>query len=246
MRQPSRPRRSPWAAIWLVVSIVPGAWAAQVQPVDRDTLHLGDRVPPRDESTLDPTFAAFRTRLLDVVRHRDLAGLRPLLAPTVNVEFSNDYTPTQFIAWLRRKSDADRTSFWTMLQRAVELGTVRVSGAMCAPYVYADAPIGDPSHPWLVVTGKDVPVHAGPRETTKVLATLSDEIVREGDPTLIEPDLRSTAALDPIGAWVFVTTKTKVTGYVRGDRIWKTDGMRYCFDNTSGSWRLSAMASSVD
>ena len=123
------------------------------------------RLPPRDECSSVPAFAAFRTDLESVVRRRDVSALQKLSASEIMYTSDGEKGWRAFADdWkLGQKGESD---LWLQLAMVLRLGCARDGSNMIMPYYSARLP-----------EGKDEEVIYLP--------------VRDGVPVLSKPNIRS-------------------------------------------------------
>ncbi len=124
---------------------------------------------PIDESHLDPSFAEFKTRLLEAVERRDLDFLLSIVHPKIYLGYERGSPETLKRVWEARD--------WQELRHMLSLGAVRSSYGFCAPYVSTKFPDELDALKSVVITDSDVPVRAEPNSTAPIIDRLSYDIV---------------------------------------------------------------------
>jgi len=169
---------------------------------------------PIDESHLDPSFAEFKTRLLEAVERRDL-------------DFLLSIGPKR----LKRNWKARE---WQELRDILSLGAVRVSYGFCAPYVSIKFPYALNAFESVVITASDVPIRAEPKSTAPIIEHLSYDIVKylwRGGWETVEGESYM---------WYRIQTPSGETGYAWGKYVTSPLDTSACFDKTDGQWLMTS------
>src|SRR5205823_15005843 len=137
------------------------------------------RVPPADEASQDPSFAAFRGELIDAVRRRDSRFVLSIVDPRIDLGFDGSAGIGDFKRnW---KPERNESNLWPVLERLLALGgTFEKSHGrreFCAPYVTTRFPAGFDEFGSAAITGRDVRVRARPDPGAPVVGTLSYDVV---------------------------------------------------------------------
>jgi len=144
---------------------------------------------PFDEGVRDPSFAAFRRRLVRIVEARNLAALRRHFHREVRMSFGGRNGPADAVKVMQ--NDPAR---WEILSRILGRGgrfertkwqcRTKDGSRPCvlpgfvAPYTYyAMPPKGRDAHEIMVITASGVNVRAAPNDKAKVLTRMSHRIV---------------------------------------------------------------------
>ena len=183
---------------------------------------------PIDESHLDPSFAEFKTRLLEAVERRDLDFLLSIVHPKIYLDYEGG-SPE------RLKQNWGGEMNWQELRDMLSLGAVRSSYGFCAPYVPRKFPDELNAFESVVITGSDVPVRAEPNSTAAVIDHLSYDIVS---------DFSRGASWDTIEGeryhWWHIETPSGEVGYVWGKYARRPMSFEVCFDKTDGQWLMTS------
>jgi hypothetical protein len=183
---------------------------------------------PVDEASRDPSFAAFRGRLLSVIAKRDADALLRVVAPDVLTSFGPESGIGAFRAtWHPERNDSE---VWPTLRRALELGGSFVGNEFCAPYVSSAFPDDLDGFTSAVVISPHAPLRASPRPQASVIAYLANEIVE------VQP-----GSLDEGGGWVAVIrTAAPRRGYVARRYLRSPIDYRACFARGPNGWRMTS------
>lgn len=190
-------------------------------------------LPPVDEGPSDPSFLAFRDRLLDVIKRRDREALLSVLDPNIRVSFGDDGGVEGFKRYW--KLDQPDSKVWQELEEALRLGgTFQTLGgrrSFCAPYVYSAYPENGPD-PFesLVVIGPRVELREKP--DGRMIALLAHNIVRisQDDP------MRGGNAGEP--GWRKVVTASGKEGWVEERFLRSHVDYRACFSPSGNDWKM--------
>lgn len=179
---------------------------------------FGDRLPPVDESGLDPSFAAFKAHLLNILEKRDVAGLVGTLDPGVRVTFGDDGG----IASFRRHWKLDRPAesrIWAELATVLKLGVTREENEFVAPYIFTRFPHNLDAYTYAAVVRSDTRFR--------------------GSTAPLDHDLVEIVAPARNG-WVEVRTLTGLTGFLQTRDIRSPLDYRAFFEKKNGQWKLTA------
>jgi hypothetical protein len=187
---------------------------------------------PIDESHLDPSFAEFKTRLLEAVERRDLDFLLSIVHPKIYLGYERGSPETLKRVWEARD--------WQELRHMLSLGAVRSSYGFCAPYVSTKFPDELDALKSVVITDSDVPVRAEPNSTAPIIDRLSYDIVSH-------LSRGRGASWDTIEGeeyqWWRIETPSGEAGYVWGKYARRPIDMWVCFDKSDGHWLMTSWAS---
>lgn len=198
------------------------------------------RIEPVDQSGEDPSFAAFREQLLQIVAQRDVDGLREVLDPNIKIGFGGNDGIENFLAgWGLSGDDASVSPIWTILSDAFALGGVFLDAErtdFVAPYLFAlyNTPLDPFEH--AVVTGQGVNVRAEPSSEARILDQVTHEVVR-----LIEPD-EELPKIELSGreyCWVRVQLASGEVGYMADKFLWSPVGYRIGFTKSEHGWLMN-------
>lgn len=183
-------------------------------------LVAGPKLVPVDEGAGDPEFAKYRNELGDAILRRNTEGVLKLIDPNIRTSFGGDGGTEAFRALLAKKDT------WDALQFVVSNGgKFRGEGnerSFWAPYVYAAWPDGFDSFQSLAVTSMRVPLRESADPNSRVVATLSYDIVTRGT------------------AEGQVSTSDGKAGFVDPRMLWSPVNWRAGFTKKNGQWRMDA------
>ncbi|HET7436586.1 MAG TPA: SH3 domain-containing protein [Thermoanaerobaculia bacterium] len=169
---------------------------------------------PADEAAQDPSFAAYRARLIDAVQRKDETTLRTMISPDIRTTFG------------AANGIANFEANWTELAEVLRLGGTMRDGMFWAPYVYSRWPDEIDAFEHVAAIGDSVPVRQQPNATAPIVTTLHWSIVR------VLPNA-------PDG-WRHVKTNDGVEGYVAASGVRSPIAHRAGFAKVNGEWKLTA------
>lgn len=133
--------------------------------------------PLVDEAAQDPTFVAFRARLLDIVSRRDLKSLLDVTSPTIMFSFGQGPGIERFQRYYGL--DDGKSELWAELGRVLSLGgTFQGPDMFVAPYVYSRWPeeLAEATD-YVAVTAAETPVYERPSVEAAVVRRIGPNIV---------------------------------------------------------------------
>jgi hypothetical protein len=176
-----------------------------------------------DEGAKDPSFVAYREKLLAAVRARDAKGVVALADPKIRTSFGGGGGAADLEKLLARPG------MFEQFEQILTLGGSFREGSFWAPYVYSAYPDSSDAFSTVAVIADDVPLHEQADASSKVLATLSHDIVDR------------VAAPGERGAWLQVKTADGKTGYVESKFVRSPIDYRAGFLKSNGTWRMNAL-----
>jgi hypothetical protein len=184
-------------------------------------------VKPVDEAVTDPDFFLFRARVQMALAARDTAAIMRIVDRGILNSLGGDGGPQEFRERWELKTP-EKSQLWTTLGFVLGLGGRFLEDSMFyAPYTMG-ATLGD-GFEALIVLGANVPVHAGPAVTAKVIDTVSFEEVtkwREKSST---------------GEWEPIRTVKGRTGWMHQQFLRSPIDYRAGFVRRQGRWWLRAL-----
>jgi hypothetical protein len=184
-----------------------------------------DRLPPVDESTSDPSFLAFKVRLLAALERKDVAALMRALDPKIRVSFGAG----DGIATFRKHWHLDRpaqSKVWTELATVLRLGATRDETEFIAPYVFTRFPQTLDAYNHAAVIRPAAILRKSPSLTAPKIATLDHSIV--------------VLLGQPGNGWRQVRTPDGVTGWLQERDLRSPLDYRAFFEKRNEEWRLTA------
>jgi hypothetical protein len=188
------------------------------------------RVPPIDHCASNPSFVAFRSQLRAAVARRDGAWLLSIAAPDIEYSFGDSPGRAGFArAWGLNRPATSR--IWRELGEVLRLGCDRAEdGEYWTPSLsLATSDMDEGEGPaTLLAVGPNAVLHAGPSDSSPVVAQLEWDILTPRD----EDDGR--------GEWISVALGDGTRGYVRRSVVRSQSDYRAIFARRHGRWRMTA------
>ena len=182
---------------------------------------------PVDEGSGDPSFAAYRAKLLSAVEHKSEKELLPLLDPKIRTNFGGGGGIADFKGqW---KPSSPDSKLWPELTTILNhggsfLGETRE--AFWAPYVYSKWPDDVDAFEHVAALRGGVPVRASASETASTVTTLNWKIAR---------------IVGRSEGWLQVETADGKKGWVRATDVRSPLMNRAGFNKVKGEWRMTGL-----
>jgi hypothetical protein len=194
----------------------------------------GRKLYPVDESHLDPSFAEFKTQLMEAIEKRDLEFLRGALADEVSL--APGARSTREVALASFDNEDREVDLWRELRDALRLGVAWEQLRFCAPSVATKMENLPGIAYILVITGKEVSVHAEPKSSSTVIDTLSYDVVKIGPSGYLSI---SPEEIDgETYPWYQIVTPSGNVGYVYAKYVRYWLDYHACFRKVDGRWGL--------
>jgi Bacterial SH3 domain len=192
-------------------------------------------VKPVDDAKLDPSFLAFRTKLIAAVDRKDSKYVLSIVDPNIQNGFGGEDGIVKFRrGW---KLESPNSEFWTEFSKVIKNGgsfTGEGRNKMShfgAPYVFSSWPEDIDIYEHAVIFGSDVNLRRSPEPNGEIVGRLSYNIVKVAD--------SETTADGKPSEWLKVTTLGGQTGYVKSDFIRRSIGYRAGFEKKRGIWKMT-------
>jgi hypothetical protein len=181
----------------------------------------GLKLLPVDEAKQDPSFVAYRAKLLDAVRRHDVDAVVAAADPKIRTSFG-DSGGAEILRQMLTRPER-----WSDLEQILSLGGSFREQSFWAPYVYSAWPESADSFSFVAVIAKDVPLRASPNGPP--IATLAYDVVQRVG--------------DPHDGWQEVKVDDGRTGFVESKFVRGPIGYRAGFNKEGGTWRMTALVS---
>jgi len=198
-------------------------------------------VRPVDEAKLDPSFFSFRTKLIEAAESHDAKFILGILDPKIELSFGGDSGIQDFKKiWGIEKPGS---KFWEEFLPVIKNGGSffrngqRRTNTFFAPYTFNSFPEDLDSFEHSVIFGSNVNLRERPDSSSKVIATLSYNIVK------MENDENATSAGTDLPEWYLVKTLGGLRGYVKADYVRSPIAYRAGFEKKRGVWKMIAFIS---
>lgn len=180
---------------------------------------------PVDEAVRNPALFTFRAQFQAALARRDAGTVLAAIDPNIKAGFGGEDGIENFKKQWEFPGAESR--LWGELGMALALGgSFFDENTFIFPYVHSRWPDAIDAFQYTAVVGSEVRVRAKPSPEAPVLANLSFEIVRLGEPGAQE-------------GWTAVKLQDGRQGYVSSRYLRSSVGYRGYFTNKNGSWRLS-------
>lgn len=196
-------------------------------------------VKPVDEASLDPSFAAFRAKLIDAAERRDAKFILATLDPKINLSFGGQQGIADFKAmW---KIESGGKEFWAEFLPVIKNGGtfVRENGKRTnlfyAPYTFNSFPEDLDGFEHFAIFGSNVNLRESPDSESKIVARLSYNVVKPEVDLLVKG-----GEAGKIGGWRKVRTLGGLTGYVKSEFVRSPIDYRAGFEKKRGVWKMVA------
>lgn len=186
---------------------------------------------PVDEAAKDPSFFAFRARLLVAIARKDVNYLISVLDPQIRTDFGGGGGIADFKkAWhLERPT----SQIWNELASVLSLGGSFDNGSFSAPYIYSKFPDEFDAYEYRAVIDDGVRVRREPNTNGGIIKTLSFDIVK----VIVEAPTDSRLAKRQ---WLTVELADGQKGFMAKEYLRSPIDYRAIFEKKSGKWLMTA------
>jgi len=196
------------------------------------------RLEPVDQASQDPSFAAFRTKLLEAAKRRDADYVLSIVDPKI----TNGFGGQDGIANFRKqwKPDSPGSPLYDTLVRLLSLGGTwsDVDGRkeFCAPYVFSAFPQDRDAFTNVVVIMDGASLLARPNSSAPAVARLSYDIL-EIDPMKSIPVKGSPGRY----SWYRAKRADGKAGFVQARYVRSPIDYRAYFAKEGGQWKMRVL-----
>jgi len=196
------------------------------------------KLHPVDEALRDTLFFVARERLREAVARKDAFALLDMLDENVKVDFGGSQGVADFVkVWkLDSEENIARSPVWPTLDRLLALGGTFSEGgkAFTTPYVFSRWPEDVDAFTHGAVIGQGVRLREAPDLDSRIVKTLSYELV---EIQAFTPD--STTLNGETFPWIELRTRDDRSGYVWGKYVYSPIGFRAGFYREGQSdWKI--------
>ena len=196
-------------------------------------------VKPVDEANLDPSFIAFRVKLIAAAERRDAKYILGILDPKIQLSFGGHAGIADFKSmW---KIQSKNTEFWDEFLTVIKNGGSFVhengkrTNLFYAPYSFDSFPEDLDGFEHFVVFGSNVNMRETAGGNSKVIGRLSYNVVK------IDDDSESEAAQErKKPEWRKVRTLGGLSGFVKSEFVRSPIDYRAGFEKKRGVWKMVA------
>lgn len=127
--------------------------------------------PPFDDAAADPSFKAYRDKLLAAVEQRNVNAVVAMAAPEIMLSFGGDSGRAELKSYL---TGHDNAFFWDTLERVLKEGGAFQEGEFIAPWTFLyEPPETLDVYSLAIVAGKNVRLRKAPSTEAPVIRALS-------------------------------------------------------------------------
>lgn len=190
-------------------------------------------VKPKDEASKDPSFVAFRSKLISAAERKDVAYLLSIIDPKIK----NGFGGRDGIANFKRdwKITSRNSRFWKEFLPVIKNGGAfeNEGKSFMAPYTFSNWPDDVDGFEYHVIFGNDVNLRKMPDMKAEVVAKLSYNVVE------IQPETVPKSGKSEYPGWWLVRTLGGLEGYVKKEYVRSHIDYRAGFDKIRGAWRMT-------
>jgi Bacterial SH3 domain len=192
------------------------------------------RLRPSDEGQHDPSFHAFRQKLLEAISRKDAKFLISIVDPNIQISFGGE-EGIQAFRELWKPEDVN-SEIWNMLAQLLRLGGTfgESKNEFWAPYVFSQFPDDYGGFDFSAIIAKDVRVRTEPNDKAPMITSLSHDIVL---------NLSGSDSAEPKNkadrAWVRIRLLDGREGFVSAKFIRSPTDYRAGFKKTGEKWLLT-------
>jgi hypothetical protein len=194
-------------------------------------------VKPVDEAKINPSFLAFRTKLIAAAERKDTQFILSILDPKIELSFGGDAgIPAFKRIW---KIDSKNSEFWAALLQVIKNGgQFTGEGAnrlnlFAAPYPHTAWPDDLDGFEHSVIFGNNVNLRKEPNMNAEVVTRLSYNVVR------IEPETVPKSGKSEYSGWWQITTLGGLRGFVKREFVRSPLDYRAGFEKKRGVWKMT-------
>lgn len=196
-------------------------------------------VKPIDEASKDASFAAFRTKLIDAVKRRDLKYVKSIMDPKISLSFGGHEGLKGFDELWKNKAE-----FWEEFSLVINNGGRFVGegrnkmNLFTAPYLFSDMPEDLDQFEYHAIFGNNVNVREQPNTNAKVVTQLSYNIVKvDNEATINRRTGPGEWDLKP--DWNKIESLGGVKGWVKAEYVRSPIDYRAGFEKKRGVWKMT-------
>ena len=205
------------------------ALLALAMPASAETLTW----PPFDDAGQDPSFKAYRDRLLTAVEQRNVDAVLAASSPQIDVTFGGEPGREAFREML---TGHDNEFVWQTLERVLKEGGGFRDGLFQAPWTYLYVPPQNLDvYSVAIVAGKNVRLRKGPSTEAAVIRPLSYEVILLAD---YDPNRQDTVQDASGREWKLVKTLDGEEGWIASSYLRLLTDHRAGFEKTGDGWQM--------
>lgn len=193
-------------------------------------------VKPVDEAAKDPTFAAFRKKLISAAERRDAKFMISIVDPNIKLGFGG----VDGIANFKKewKITSKNSKFWAEFLTVMKNGGGFDKGGklFTAPYTFSSWPDDIDSFEYMAIFGNNVNLRETPSMDGRVVASLSYNLVSVDSEKSIMTDAAKEE--DREYTWYKVKTLGGKEGFVKSEFVRSSIDFRAGFEKKRGQWKM--------
>ena len=196
--------------------------------------YRAQRLRPIDEGQQDPSFRAFRQKLLEAISRKDAKFLLSIVDPNIQISFGGE-EGIQAFRELWKPEDAN-SEVWNTLAQLLRLGGTfgESKNEFWAPYVFSRFPDDYDGFDFSAIIAKDVRVRREPNDKAPMITSLSYDIVLNLSGS-DSPEAKNKT--NP--PWVRIRLPDGREGFVGAQFIRSPTDYRAGFKKAGGKWLLT-------
>lgn len=192
---------------------------------------------PEDGAPLDTSFLIYRGELLKAVRQKDFLSLLPMIDNNIKCSFGDCQGKAGF-AELWQLDDPEKVAsseVWSILEKVLtEGGAFDGDHRFVVPYIFANWPASYDAFEYGLIAGGGVRMRAGSDLGSKILKTLSHDIVK-----ILDTQGKEETIGGETFPWIKVETLDGVSGYVWGKFVASSVDFRAGFEKDEEGWGMT-------
>ena len=199
-------------------------------------------VKPVDEASQEPSFLAFRTKLIAAAERRDTRYILSILDPAIKSSFGGHDGISDFKQFW--KINERNSKFWDEFLIVIKNGgTFDGAGrsrrmSFTAPYLFSAMPSELDPFEYHAIFGNNVNLREQPNPNAKVITQLSYNIVQIDETEAIRKKT-GPGEWDWEYDWQKVKTLGGKTGWVKAEYVRCPIGYRAGFEKKRGVWKMT-------
>lgn len=190
---------------------------------------------PIDEAEQNPSFLAFRTKLIEAVKKRDVKYILSITDKNIKLGFGGEDGIENFKKnW---KIYNRNSEFWKEMLTVLTHGGAfekKNKNSFYAPYLFTNFPEDIDAFEYQAIFGNNVNLRSKPDINSSIVAVLSYNIVKTDWENSVKSPTNENDFL-----WVKVETLGGKSGYVKPEFVRSSIDYRAGFDKIRGKWTLT-------
>ncbi len=190
-------------------------------------------VKPVDEASKDPSFLAFRNKLIVAAERKDTSFLLSIVDPKIK----NGFGGRDGIAYFKRdwKITSKNSKFWAEFLPVIKNGgKFEDNGkSFTAPYTFSFWPDDVDGFEYSAIFGSNVNLRKQPDLRSDVVTRLSYNIVS------VEAETLPKSGKSEYPGWLKIRTLGGLEGFVKSEYVRSHIDYRAGFDKIRGKWKLT-------